>query len=155
MPVRLLGPLFLALVGAAAAEATQVIGALLLLGLLAAPAAAAQHLTDRPWRGLWLSAGLAVTSVWAGVTITYAAPRIPASFAIISVATALYAATSLTARVRVRPPSPPPGMDTVTGPVSPGRTIVPGRLTSAGRSHRAALDPTAEAVGMRQPSRSR
>jgi len=113
VPVRLLGPLFLALVGTTTAEATQVIGALLLLGLLAAPAAAAQHLTDRPWRGLWLSAGLAVTSVWAGVTITYAAPRIPASFAIIAVATALYAGALLTHRLRARPLSPAASTSTV------------------------------------------
>ena len=92
VPVRLLGPVFLALLGATTAEATQIIGALLLLGLIAAPAAAAQHLTDRPWTGLWLSAGFATTSVWAGVTITYATSRIPASFAIIAVSTAIYAA---------------------------------------------------------------
>ena len=47
----LLGSVFLVLVGVTAAEATQAVGALLLLGLLAAPAGAAQRLTDRPWRG--------------------------------------------------------------------------------------------------------
>ena len=47
---------FLAIVGASAAEATQAVGALLLFGLLAAPAAAAHRLTDRPWRALVLSA---------------------------------------------------------------------------------------------------
>jgi zinc/manganese transport system permease protein len=40
-PVRLLGRGFLAQVGACAAEANQAVGALLLLGLLAAPAGAA------------------------------------------------------------------------------------------------------------------
>src|SRR4051794_5323739 len=49
VPVRLLGPLFLGVVGANAAEASQVVGALLLFGLLAAPPAAAQRLTGRPW----------------------------------------------------------------------------------------------------------
>ena len=52
VPVRVLGIAFLALVGATAAEATQAVGALLLLGLLAAPAGAALRLTDRPYRGL-------------------------------------------------------------------------------------------------------
>ena len=47
-----LGVGFLALVGLTAAEATQVVGALLLLGLLAAPAGAAQRLTDRPYVAL-------------------------------------------------------------------------------------------------------
>ena len=48
VPVRLLGFGFLVLVGAAAAESTQVVGALLILGLLAAPAGAATRLTARP-----------------------------------------------------------------------------------------------------------
>jgi zinc/manganese transport system permease protein len=51
----LLGPLFLAIVGATAAEASQIVGALLPFGLMAAPAAAAQRLTDRPWRALGFS----------------------------------------------------------------------------------------------------
>lgn len=49
VPVRLLGYGFLALVGAATCEATQAVGALLLLGLLAAPAGTAQRLTSRPY----------------------------------------------------------------------------------------------------------
>src|SRR5206468_3327007 len=48
VPVRALGIWFLGLVGLAAAETTQAVGALLLLGLLAAPAAAAHHLTTHP-----------------------------------------------------------------------------------------------------------
>ena len=46
------GSRFLALLGATAAEATQAVGALLLLGLLAAPAGAAHRLTARPYLGL-------------------------------------------------------------------------------------------------------
>ena len=45
VPVRALGLVFLALVGLVAAQATQAVGALLLLGLLAAPAGAAHRLT--------------------------------------------------------------------------------------------------------------
>ena len=93
VPVRLLGPAFLAVVGATAAEATQVVGALLLFGLLAAPAATAQRLATRPWHALALSAGLAVASTWTGLTIAYAAPSLPPSFAILAVATGLYVAT--------------------------------------------------------------
>ncbi len=103
VPVRLLGPLFLAIVGGTAAEASQVVGALLLFGLLAAPAGAAHRLTTRPWTALWLSAGLAVVALWAGLVIAYAAPRIPASFAIIATATALFAASFLI-RPRTRQP---------------------------------------------------
>ena len=44
------------LLGVVAAEATQAVGALLLLGLLAAPAGAAQRLTANPYRGMALAA---------------------------------------------------------------------------------------------------
>lgn len=91
VPVRALGFAFLAVAGAATAEATQAVGALLLLGLIAAPAGTAQLLTDRPYRGLALSAGLAVAQMWAGLALAYYAPRIPPSFAIIAVAAAGYA----------------------------------------------------------------
>jgi zinc/manganese transport system permease protein len=66
------------------------VGALLLLGLLAAPAGAAQRITARPFRALWLSAALAVGSMWAGLTIAYLAPVVPPSFGILGVATTVY-----------------------------------------------------------------
>jgi zinc/manganese transport system permease protein len=93
VPVTALGFAFLVLVGATAAEATQAVGALLLLGLLAAPAATATHLTSRPYRALALSAAIAVGSIWIGLTISYVAPALPPSFAILAVATATYAST--------------------------------------------------------------
>ena len=100
VPVRLLGIAFLALVGATAAEATQAVGAMLLLGLLAAPAGTALLLTDRPYPGLALSTGLAVAELWAGLALSYAAPSIPPSFAIIAAATAAYLASTLYTRLR-------------------------------------------------------
>ena len=92
VPVRLLGFGFLALVGVTTAEATQAVGALLLLGLLAAPAGAALELTDRPYQGMAISVGLAVASLWGGLALAYAAPSLPPSFSITAVATAVYAA---------------------------------------------------------------
>ena len=102
VPVRLLGFLFLALVGVTAAAATQAVGALLLLGLLAAPAGAAQRLAARPVRALWLSAAIAIASMWAGLTLAYAAPSVPPSFGILAVATGCYVAASLVAARRPR-----------------------------------------------------
>ncbi len=102
VPVRMLGLAFLTLVGLVAAETTQVVGALLLIGLLAAPAAAAQRLTVRPYAGLALSAGLAVASTWAGLTESYLLPSVPPSFAIIATAVALYGAVSAITRARSR-----------------------------------------------------
>ncbi len=93
--VRALGVVFLALAGACAAEATQVVGALLLLGLLAAPAGAALRLTARPYRALAVSVALALASVWGGLGLNHVARRLPPSFAIIAVATAFYAVTFL------------------------------------------------------------
>jgi zinc/manganese transport system permease protein len=94
VPVRGLGIGFLALVGLTAAETTQAVGALLLLGLLAAPAAAAHQLTTRPFRGLALATALAIGAMWVGLAASYAFPSIPPSFAIIATAVASYAAAS-------------------------------------------------------------
>ena len=71
--------MFLGLVGVCAAEATQAVGALLLLGLLAAPAGAAQRLTDRPYVAFWLSALIAIGD-WVGVTFSYLVADVPPSF---------------------------------------------------------------------------
>jgi len=98
LPVRLIGVAFLAIVGASAAEASQVVGALLLFGLLAAPAAAAQRITDRPWPGVMLSGALGVGVVWTGVTFAYAVPKAPASFSIMTVAAGVYLAAGCWAR---------------------------------------------------------
>ncbi|MDI5961622.1 metal ABC transporter permease [Streptantibioticus silvisoli] len=98
VPVRLLGLAFLVLVGACAAEATQAVGSLLLLGLLAAPAGAAQRLTDSPFRALALSALLAVGEMWTGLAVGYAVPGVPPSFAIMAAATLVFAATFLIRR---------------------------------------------------------
>jgi zinc/manganese transport system permease protein len=91
VPVRALGMLFLGLVGATAAEATQAVGALLLVGLLAAPAAAAQRLTANPYRGLGLSTALGLGSTWAGLIISDLIPTLPPSSAVIAVVTSVYA----------------------------------------------------------------
>jgi zinc/manganese transport system permease protein len=91
VPVRTLSLLFLALTGAAAAEATQAVGALLLLALMAAPAGAAVSLTDQPFIGLGLSVALAVVEVWVGLGLAHHYARIPPSFAITATATGIYA----------------------------------------------------------------
>jgi zinc/manganese transport system permease protein len=90
VPVRMLGLLFLAILGATAAEATQAVGALLLLGLIAAPAGAAQRLTASPYVGLSVSAALAVAATWVGLTLSYLVPSLPPSSAIIACASAAY-----------------------------------------------------------------
>jgi zinc/manganese transport system permease protein len=94
VPVRLLSYGFLVLVAATTAESTQVVGALLILGLLAAPAGAAHQLTGRPLRGMALAAAIAVGSVWIGLATAYVVPHTPPSFAILAVASLSYAAAT-------------------------------------------------------------
>jgi zinc/manganese transport system permease protein len=110
VPVRVLGLLFLALVGICAAEATQAVGALLLLGLLAAPAGAAHRLTSNPYSGIALSGLLAVAATWIGLTLSYRSSWLPPSTAIVATAAAFYALAAVTPHVIARgttsPPSP-------------------------------------------------
>lgn len=102
VPVRLIGFIFLGVVGACAAEATQAVGALLLLGLLAAPAGAAHRLTGRPVVAMVLASALAVGEMWAGLALSYWAPSIPPSFAILAVATAVFLGVLVVTQVRGR-----------------------------------------------------
>jgi zinc/manganese transport system permease protein len=102
IPVALLGVAFLVLVGVTAGEATQAVGALLLLGLLATPAATAQRLTAEPYRALALSVALSVFAVWVGLGLAYAFSALPPSFAIIAVTTAGYLLSLLAGPLRGR-----------------------------------------------------
>jgi len=90
VPVRLLGLAFLTIVGLVAGEASQAVGALLLLGLLAAPAGAAHRLTANPYRGMALAVLFALGSVWLGLALSYVFPTLPPSTMIIAVAVGTY-----------------------------------------------------------------
>lgn len=106
LPVRALGLGFLVIAGATTAEATQAVGALLLLGLLAAPAGTAQRLTDRPYLALALAAAIAIASMVLGLVVSYFLPKVPPSFGILAVASLIYASTfavqTIGARMRQR-----------------------------------------------------
>jgi len=100
VPVRALGVAFLGIVGLTAAASTMTVGALPLLGLLAAPGAAAARLTVRPSRGVALSVALAVAAVWAGLVAAYEIHRLPPSTAIVAVAVVFHGAAHLMPRRR-------------------------------------------------------
>ena len=102
VPVRAIGVAFLVVVGLTAAEAAQAVGALLLLGLMATPAATALRLTTRPYRAFALSGVLAVAGMWIGLVASYRVPKIPPSFSIVAALTAVYAGAVVVDRVRRR-----------------------------------------------------
>lgn len=92
--VGVLGGAFLLVVAVVASEAVQVTGALLILGLMATPAAIARNLTTRPYAGMALSAGIALVATWSGLTLSYVVPTLPPSFAMMAVLFGLYLLSS-------------------------------------------------------------
>ena len=72
--VRLVGALFLLLLGVAAAGTSQVTGTLLVFALLIAPAATAVRLTANPAAGVTLSVVIAVIVTWLGEGVAYFSP---------------------------------------------------------------------------------
>jgi zinc/manganese transport system permease protein len=99
VPVRVLGLVLLGLIGAVTAEGTQAIGALLVLGLIAAPGGAALRLTSRPYLGMAFSAAIALASMWGGIALSYAIPSLPPSTAIIALAVGAYALASVASNI--------------------------------------------------------
>jgi zinc/manganese transport system permease protein len=98
VPVRTLGLALLLLTGIVTAEGTQSIGALLVLGLIAAPGGAAALLTSRPYLGMALAAGIALLAMWAGLLLSYALPSLPPSTAVVMLAVAVYAGAMVASR---------------------------------------------------------
>lgn len=71
VPVRLLSSLFLVMLGCAAAEVSQITGALLVFALLVMPAATAQQITVRPALSLVLTIVIGLVTVWLGLGIAF------------------------------------------------------------------------------------
>jgi len=101
VPVRALNVVFLVAAGVMVAQLVQVVGALLLLGLIATPAATAHRLTDRPWRAVAASVAIAVATVWAGLWVSYVRPGLPPSTSIIAIGFVGWLAVEADARRRV------------------------------------------------------
>jgi zinc/manganese transport system permease protein len=98
VPARGLAILFLVLLGAAAAEASQITGSLLIFALLVLPPATAQAITSRPAFGLGLSVGIALLVTWTGLGIAYYSPY-PIGFWITSIAFGLFVVARAAGRV--------------------------------------------------------
>jgi len=89
VPVHWLSIAFLVLLGATAAAAAQITGALLVFALLVLPPATAQALTTRPAVGLLVSTGTALVVTWVGLGIAYYSPY-PIGFWITSIAFGIF-----------------------------------------------------------------
>jgi zinc/manganese transport system permease protein len=89
VPVRALSVVFLVLIGAATAEASQITGTLLVFALMVIPAATAQVLTARPALSLALAVLLAFAATWLGLIAAYYSPY-PLGFFVTTIAFAGY-----------------------------------------------------------------
>lgn len=107
VPVRTLNVVFLVAVGVMVAQLVQVVGALLLLGLITTPAATASRLTARPWRAVAASVAIAVATVWLGLWLGYVQPTLPPSSAIVGTGFLAWLAVELAVRLRRRHRSQP------------------------------------------------
>lgn len=92
IPVRLLSVIFLILLAITTAEAVLVVGALLVLALLIAPASTALRLTRRPLTSICLSIALSLAITWGGLTLAFAGPgrHLPVGFFIATLAALFY-----------------------------------------------------------------
>lgn len=91
VPVKALSVVFAMLVGAAAAQGVQIIGALLVMSLLITPAAAAARVTSSPGKATALSLIFALVSAVGGIVLSLA-PALPVSVFVTSISFAIYLA---------------------------------------------------------------
>jgi zinc/manganese transport system permease protein len=110
VPLRAVSTVFLVLLGCAAAEVSQITGALLVFALLVMPAAAAQRLSARPVVSLALTLVFGVVTVWLGLGLAYFSVY-PVGFFVTTIGFVLFVVATLwqavMARVTRRPlPSP-------------------------------------------------
>jgi zinc/manganese transport system permease protein len=105
VPIKALSIVFMLLLAITVAEAIQVVGVLLVFALIVAPAAAAQHLTRRPFSAIIISVALGIFFTWGGLLLALAT-NYPVSFYISALAAITY---FIAIRVghRMRPHSPP------------------------------------------------
>jgi zinc/manganese transport system permease protein len=99
LPVRALSIVFLLLLGAAAAEAAQITGSLLVFALLVLPAATAQQLTTQPVLALLVSITIGVTVIWLSLMVAYHQPY-PLGFFVTTFAFIGYIAARLARSMR-------------------------------------------------------
>lgn len=89
LPIRLISISFLLLLAIATAEASQIVGALLVFTLMTTPAAAARNLSQSIGRMILISVPVALIGVWTGLVVGYYT-NLPISFLITAFEGVLY-----------------------------------------------------------------
>ena len=89
VPIKALSMIFMFLLAITVAEAIQVVGVLLVFALIVAPAAAAQHLTRKPFSAIAISVALGIVFTWGGLLLALATSW-PVSFYIATLAALTY-----------------------------------------------------------------
>jgi zinc/manganese transport system permease protein len=90
VPVRLLSPIFMLLLGLTVAMSVQVVGALLVLSVVCTPAAAAMRITASPTLVPLLSVAFAVTSTVGGTLLELGSYSVPISPYVTTIAFLIY-----------------------------------------------------------------
>ncbi len=97
VPVRALGVAFVVLLALTITMAVQVVGTLLLFGLVVTPAATALRLTARPGRVAAIAVAIALLSVWTGLVLA-AMVDLPPSFFVVTVSVLVWACVLVATR---------------------------------------------------------
>jgi zinc/manganese transport system permease protein len=105
VPVRLLSPVFMLVLGLAVAMSVQIVGALLVLALLVTPAAAATRISSSPFVVPLLSVGFALTAMVGGMLLALGS-SVPISPYVTTVSFTIYLVCRLVARLRRSPARP-------------------------------------------------
>ena len=99
--VRTMAVLFAVLVGIAAAQSVQIVGALLVMSLLITPGAAASQITAHPVRAVWWSVLFAEASAVGGLILSLA-PGVPVSVFVAFISFGIYLVCRLIRRLTKR-----------------------------------------------------
>jgi zinc/manganese transport system permease protein len=89
VPIKALSITFMFLLAITVAESIQVVGVLLVFALIVAPAAAAQHLTRKPFSAIAISIAFGVIFTWCGLVLALIT-SLPVSFYIAALAAITY-----------------------------------------------------------------
>lgn len=101
VPVRLLSPVFMLLLGLTVAMAVQIVGALLVLSIVVTPGAAAVRVTASPRLAPLLSVAFAVVSLVGGILLAVGS-SVPISPYVTTIAFTIYLVCRVVGRVRSR-----------------------------------------------------